>query len=206
MNKNIDTIIFDFGGVLIDWDPMNVYLKAFEGDEKKARWFLDNICHHEWNTALDGGKDWHQSVEEKVAEFPEYEKYIRLYLEQWEVMITGPMHETVEILRKLKESGKYRLYAITNWSAFTFNVTYEKFDFLKWFEGISVSGALKLLKPHKEIYLYTLEKHEIKPENSIFIDDNHANIQTANSLGINGIIFKSAKELKESLKEFGVEV
>jgi len=206
MNYNIDTIIFDFGGVLIDWNPMNVYLKAFEGDEKKARWFLDHICHHEWNTTLDGGKDWHQAIEEKVVEFPEYEKYIRLYLEKWEDMLIGPMNGTVEILKKLKDSGKYRILAITNWSDFTFTVTYEKYDFLKWFEGISVSGALKMLKPHKEIYLYTLEKHGIKAENSIFIDDNHANIEAANALGINGIIFKNAEGLKQSLVGFGVEV
>ena len=205
MNK-IDTIIFDFGGVLIDWNPMNVYRKAFNGDEEKARWFLDNICHHEWNTLLDAGKDWHQSIEEKVAEFPEYEKYIRMYLEHWEVMLTGPIHETVDILKKLKDTGKYRLYAITNWSDFTFTITYQKYEFLKWFEGISVSGKLKMVKPHKEIYLHTLENYRIKPENSVFIDDNVTNIETANSLGINGIIYKNAEELKQSLKGYGIEV
>jgi len=206
MNKIINTIIFDFGGVLIDWNPMNVYIKAFDGDIEKARWFLDNICTFSWNTALDGGKDWQQSIDEKIAEFPEFEKLIRLYMEEWELMLTDPIHETVEILKKLKDSGKYRLYAITNWSAPTFSVTFKKYDFLKWFEAISVSGELKMLKPDKEIYLYTLNKHHIKAENSIFIDDNHANVQTANELGMNGIIFKGAEELKQSLKGLGVEV
>jgi 2-haloacid dehalogenase len=206
MTNHINTIIFDFGGVLIDWNPMNVYREAFNGDEQKARWFLDNICHHEWNAALDGGKDWHQSVEEKVLEFPEYEKYIRMYLEHWEVMLTGPIHETVEVLKKLKESGKYRIYAITNWSEFTFKITYEKYDFLKLFEGIAVSGALKMIKPHPEIYHYTLDKYNIKPEMAVFIDDNKANIQTANSLGINGILYNNTNELISSLKEFGIEV
>ncbi len=204
MNK-IDTIIFDLGAVLVDWNPMNVYLKAFEGDEKKARWFLDTVCSSAWNTAIDGGKDWQESIEEKILEFPEYEKYIRLYRSEWESMLNGEISGTVEILKRLKESGKYRLYSITNWSSETFAIAFERYDFLKWFEGIAVSGDLKMIKPHKEIYLHTLDKYDIKAENSIFIDDNKANFETANVLGINGIHFKSPEELEQSLKQFNLE-
>lgn len=203
--NTIDTIIFDLGAVLVDWNPMIVYLKAFEGDEKKARWFLDTVCSSSWNTAIDGGKDWQESIEEKVLEFPEYEKYIRLYRSDWELMLNGEISGTVEILKRLKDSGKYRLYSITNWSSETFAIARGRYDFLNWFEGISVSGDLKMVKPHKEIYLHTFEKYGIAPEKSIFIDDNHANIETANALSMNGILFKSPEELEQSLKGFGVE-
>jgi 2-haloacid dehalogenase len=205
MNK-IDTIIFDLGAVLIDWSPMNVYLKAFNSNEKRAQWFLDNICTPSWNVALDGGKDWQEAIEEKVLEFPEYEQYIRLYRDEWELMLQGEITGTVEILEKLKASKKYRLYAITNWSDETFKITFDKYNFLKWFDGIAISGILKMIKPHKEIYLYSIKKFGIVPENSVFIDDNQANINTANALEINTILFKNPEQLEKELKEFKIEL
>jgi 2-haloacid dehalogenase len=203
--SKIDTVIFDLGGVLIDWRPLNVYLKAFGGDENKAQWFIDNICDSSWNAELDCGKSWDIALNEKINEFPEYEQYIKLYRNEWELMLHGEISGTVDIFKKLKSSGKYHLYSITNWSTETFSITWEKFDFLKWFEGISVSGNLKMIKPHKEIYLYTLEKYRINPGNSVFIDDNPANIKTANDLGINGILYKSPWQLEKALSDLNVK-
>ena len=204
--KKIDTVIFDLGAVLIDWRPMNVYEKAFNGDVKKAQWFLENVCNSTWNASLDCGKDWDETIAEKVKDFPEYEQYIRLYKDKWELMLNGEISGTVEILAKLKASGKYRLYSITNWSAQTFEITFERYPFLKWFEGISVSGYLKMIKPDKEIYLYTLRNYGIVPENSVFIDDNPANVKTANALGINGILFTGPEQLAKSLSGFDINI
>jgi 2-haloacid dehalogenase len=206
MLKKIDTIIFDIGKVLIDWNPMIFYIDAFNGDTQKAKWFLENVCNHDFNLALDAGKDWQQSIEEKVSEYPEYEKHIRMYLEHWEAMILGPINGTVEIFRKMKDSKKYRIYAITNWSDFTFTQTYEKYDFLKWFEGITVSGRIKIVKPDPAIYHYTLKKYSIEAGNSVFIDDNKANVDAAIELGINGILYTSPEELAASLKSYGIEI
>jgi len=204
--NHIDTIIFDLGGVLIDWRPMNVYLKAFDGDEKKARWFLNNVCTASWNASLDKGKNWQEALDEKIAEFPQFEKQIRLYHNEWELMLNGEISESVEIFKKLKTSAKYRLYSITNWNTETFKITQAKYSFLNWFDAIEVSGHLKMIKPDKEIYLHTIKKYGITPKNSIFIDDNQANIATANNLGINGILFINPGQLRNKLLDFKIEI
>jgi len=202
----ITTILFDLGKVLIGWNPIIPYLKAFNGDREKAQWFLDNICTMDWNEEQDAGRTLVEATRVKVAEYPEYEDLIKLYYGEWETMLTGAIEGTVEIFRELKESKKYRIYAITNWSAETFPVALARYDFLKWFEGISVSGELKMRKPFPEIYQYTLEKYNIIPSKAVFIDDNLKNIEAARDLGIHGIHFQNPNQLRAHLLQLGVKM
>jgi len=200
----ITTILFDLGKVLIGWDPIIPYLKAFDGDREKAQWFLDNICTMDWNEEQDAGRSIAEANRMKIAEYPKYEELIKLYYGEWETMLTGAVEGTVDIFRKLKDSEKYRIYAITNWSAETFPVALARYDFLQWFEGISVSGELKMRKPFPEIYLYTLKKYEIEPSEAVFIDDNLKNILAARELGIHAIHFHNSEQLSAELKELKV--
>ncbi len=202
----ITTILFDLGGVLIGWSPIIPYLKAFDGDREKAQWFLDNICTMDWNEEQDAGRTLAEATRVKIAEYPEYEDLIKLYYGEWETMLTGAIEGTVEIFRELKESKKYRIYAITNWSAETFPVAQARYDFLQWFEGISVSGELKMRKPFPEIYQYTLEKYNITPSEAVFIDDNLRNVEAARNLGIHAIHFQNPEQLRVSLSNLGVKI
>ncbi|TXG39790.1 HAD family hydrolase [Seonamhaeicola maritimus] len=204
--SKIDTFIFDLGGVLIDWQPEFVYLDEFNGDREKMQWFFDNICTNEWNENQDAGYSMTKATEERVAMFPEHENLIRMFYGRWVEMLGDEISGTVDILRKLVDSKEYKVVALTNWSAETFPIAIDRFEFLQWFEGIIVSGEEKTRKPFDEIYHLTLNRFNIKAENSIFIDDNARNIEAANKLGINGIRFKSPKQLIEDLNQYNINL
>jgi 2-haloacid dehalogenase len=200
----IDTVIFDFGGVLIDWNPAYVYLKEFRGDEQKMNHFLEHICSWEWNENQDAGYLLQQATEDRVAMFPEHEHLIRMYYRRWKDMLGYEHTETVEVLKYLKELGKHKLLGLTNWSHETFPVALERFDFLSWFDGIVVSGTEKMKKPDARIYQLTLDRYHVKAENAVFIDDKKENIDAAINEGIHGIHFTSAKELRQELTHLKV--
>ncbi len=204
--KTIDTIIFDLGGVLIDWNPEYVYLDVFNGDRKKMQWFFDEICTTDWNENQDAGYPLDKATEERVAMFPEHEELIRMYYGRWVEMLGDAIQDTVVILEKFIKDPRFKVVALTNWSHETFPIALDRFEFLHWFEGILVSGEEKTRKPFREIYELTLDRFDIKAENSIFIDDNLRNIEAANAMGINGIHFKNAETLKEQLKTFQIHL
>jgi len=201
---HIDTVIFDLGGVLVDWNPRYVYNEVFEGDIQKVEWFLNTICTPAWNIQQDAGKLMATATEELVAQYPQYENWIRLYYDRWEDMLKSSMPQTVTLLKTLKATKKYRLYALTNWSAETFPIAIERFDFLQLFEGILVSGEEKMIKPHKEIYELCLNRFNIQASKALFIDDNFDNIKGAQTVGLQTIHFKSVEPLKEGLRAFGI--
>ena len=202
----INTIIFDLGGVLIDWNPEYVFLDAFNGDRKKMLWFFETICTSDWNENQDAGYPLTQATQDLVEKFPDYEHYIKMFYGSWENMLGGEIEGTVEILKNLIAAKKYKIVALTNWSSETFPIAQKQFEFLQWFEGIVVSGDEKTRKPFKEIYKITLERFNIIPGNSVFIDDNLRNVEVANALGINGIHFKNPKELIQQLKTCNIYV
>ena len=201
----IETIIFDLGGVLVDWNPEYVYLNEFNGDRKKMQWFFDNICTSSWNEEQDGGYLMADATDERINLFPKYKKLIKMFYGRWEEMLKGEIKGTVEILHKLKRK-KYKLIALTNWSSETFPVAVKKFKFLKLFDGIVVSGKVKMLKPFPEIYNYTLKKYGLIANKSIFIDDRISNVDGAIKCGIHGIQFISPKNLIIALKKYGIKI
>jgi 2-haloacid dehalogenase len=201
----IQTIIFDLGGVLIDWNPEYVYLKEFNGDRIKMKWFFENICTSSWNEQQDGGKLMKEATKERVKLFPEYKKLIEIFYGRWEEMLKDEISGTVKIIQDLKKNN-YRLIALTNWSAETFPIAIKKYKFLELFEGIVVSGEIKMLKPFKEIYDYTIEKYNLDPKKCVFIDDRLDNVEGAVICGINGIQFESPEKLINKLKELKVEI
>lgn len=200
MSRKISTIIFDLGGVLIDWNPRYVYRTIFDNEEK-IDWFFENICTSDWNENQDAGRSLNEATEELVIAYPEYEKEIRAYYGRWEEMLGGAIQDTVEILRTLKEEKKYKLYALTNWSAETFPVALQRYDFLKWFDGIIMSGEEKTRKPFADIYRLLLTRFNVNASEAIFIDDNLRNIKGAEEEGIEGIHFQSPEQLLSTLKQ-----
>ena len=205
MNISVDTIIFDLGGVLIDWNPRYVYRKIFKTEEE-TEWFLENVTTSEWNENQDAGYPLHKATEELVAKHPEWEPEIKAYYGRWLEMLGDQIHETVEILQQLKKTGKYKLYALTNWSAETFPHALERFEFFKLFDGVVVSGEEKMKKPSAAFYKIIIDRYHLDPSKTIFIDDSIRNIKGAEAVDITGIHFQNPPQLKEALQQIGVEI
>jgi len=194
----INTIIFDLGAVLIDWNPHYMYRTIFS-DEEEMKNFLATVTTSDWNEEQDAGRSLAEGTELLVQQFPEHEANIRAFYTRWDEMLGDAFWDTVEILKELKDSGKYSIYALTNWSAETFPKALAKFEFLSWFEGIVVSGAEKMRKPTPAFYQILLDRHEVNAEESLFIDDNYRNVLAAEKLGIKSIHFTNAEKLREEL-------
>ncbi len=201
----IKTIVFDLGGVLIDWNPKYVYRTIFDSEEK-VDWFVTNICSLEWNEEQDGGRLIAEANKILIAKHPEYEKEIFAYYDRWEEMLNGSNPEVVDILKSLRDNPKYRIYALTNWSAETFPKALEQFEFLKWFEGIVVSGKEHLKKPDPAIYDLLVRRYQINTESAVFIDDNQRNVDASNKFGLPAIRFENAVKLKADLEKLGVKI
>ena len=194
----INTIIFDLGAVLIDWNPQYLYRKLFR-EESEIDYFLANICTPDWNEEQDAGQLLQVATDALVKQFPEHEINIRAFYGRWKEMLGGPIDGTVEIFRKLKQSEKYKIYALTNWSAETFPVALERYEFLQWFDGIVVSGTEMMRKPNPDFYQILLDRYNVKAEEALFIDDNLRNIESAKKMGIQSIYFTSPSNLTTEL-------
>lgn len=203
--KSIDTIVFDLGGVLIDWNPRYLYRKIFDSEEQVS-WFLQNICTSEWNEQQDAGRSFEEATQELVGKFPDHELPIRAWYSRWQETIRGPIQETVDILENIKRKNTHRLYVLTNWSAETFPWALETFEFLKWFEGIVVSGQEKTRKPYADFFHILFQRYQVDPTSSVFIDDNKANVEGARMLGMHSIHFQHPEQLRSELKELGISV
>ena len=194
----LSTVVFDLGAVLIDWDPRYVYRDLFPGDDAGMEAFLADVTSSTWNHQMDAGRPWADAVAELVQLHPERRQLIEAYWARWSDILRGDIPGSVAVLRELRERG-VRLLALTNWSAETFPVARERFPFLGWFEGIVVSGEEGIAKPDPAIYRVLLERYEVDPARSLFVDDRAENIAAAESLGLTGHLFRSADALRADL-------
>lgn len=202
-DKQIETVVFDLGGVLIDWNPEYLFRKIFE-DEAEMRHFLEKIATPDWNEQQDAGRPLAEATEWLVERHPEHEAAIRAYYGRWEEMLGGAIRKTVAILEEIHTRDEHRLYALTNWSAETFPIARERYAFLQRFEGILVSGEEKLKKPDTRIYRLLAERYGIEPERALFIDDSLRNVKGAREVGFQAIHFQSPEELEADLRERGI--
>ena len=199
--NNINTIIFDFGGVLIDWNPRYMYRNEFE-ESSAMEHFLEQICTDDWNLQQDKGRSLAEGTRILQEKFPEHAVKIQLFYDQWEKMINGDIPQNVTVLRNLKE--KYKLYGLTNWSAETFTIVFKRFAFFTLFDGIVISGEEKLIKPDKKIFELMLDRYRLEAKNSLFIDDNMKNIQAAKEMGFVTIHVTEKTDLKRELYALGL--
>ena len=195
----IKNIVFDFGGVLVDWNPHHLYDKYF-GSSEKADWFLKNICLYSWNLQMDGGKPFAEGVAELQAQYPEWTEAIGIYHTRWIEMMGGQFDDTVDVLRRLKAAG-YRVFGLSNWSMETFPLVLDKYPVFQELEGMVVSGEEHLIKPDAAIYNRLLGRYQLQAEESLFIDDNADNVAGAKAVGMEAVRFVGAKELERALRE-----
>ena len=198
----IRNIIFDFGAVLVDWNPRYLYLPYFGGDEQKTEWFLTEVCPYVWNTTVDAGRDTQDAMQERIALYPEWEKEIRMYYGEWIKMMGGELPGMCDLLKELKAAG-YRLYGLTNWSRETFPKIAD-WPVFQQLEGYVVSGAERIKKPDQRLYRILIERFGIDPAESIFIDDSQANLDGGEAVGIRGVLFESPEQIRLKLKEIGI--
>lgn len=200
MRMKINTIIFDLGGVLIDWNPLYVFDDNYFDTAEKRDYFFNNICTNDWNEEQDAGRSIVEATQTLVQQFPDWEQPIRDYYGRWTDMLKASIPETVELFRELKKSERYKIYALTNWQAGLFDIALVRYNFLHWFDGRVVSGEEKTRKPFPEFYQRLLNRYNVKPAEAIFIDDNLRNVKAAETLGITSIHFQSPSQLKEEIK------
>lgn len=200
----IETIIWDLGGVLIDWNPKYVFNESYFESEEKRDYFFRHICTSDWNEEQDAGRSIVEATQLLVSEFPDWEKPIRDYYGRWTDMLNGPVQGTVDIFRMLRDSNKFKQYALTNWQANLFDIALVRYDFLHWFHGRVVSGEEKTRKPFPVFYQRLLSRYNVDPAKALFIDDNRRNVKAAEELGIKSIHFQNPEQLKQEFSNINI--
>jgi 2-haloacid dehalogenase len=194
---HLQNIIFDFGGVLIDWNPKYLYENVFDTEEE-MNYFLENVCRYDWNVLQDAGRPVSEATMLLQEKHPEYSEQISYYYGRWEEMLGGTIDENVKLIKPLKK--RYKLFGLTNWSAETLPIAIDRYSFFKDLDGIVVSGDEKIVKPDPKIYEVLLSRYNLDAESSLFIDDNADNIETANKMGFKTVHFTDKVNLEHLFK------
>ena len=191
--------LFDLGGVFFDWDPKNFFKDKFD-NQSEMNFFLDNICNNDWNLQQDKGRLIIDAENDLISKFPNYEEKIKMYYPNHRKMIKGIFHESIELLYELKKKN-YSCYILSNWSSETFEGMTEEYNFLKDFDGMIISGDIKLVKPDKKIFELAIEKFNLTPNDTIFIDDRIENINAAQNLNFKTVHLTDPQRIKIKINE-----
>lgn len=203
MIPNRSVAVFDLGGVLIDWNPRYLYRKLFDGDEAAMEHFLANVCTTSWNSQQDAGRTFAEACAGLKLEYPSHAELIDAWFGRQPEMVAGEISGTVDILAELRARG-VPLYAVSNWSAETYPLVAKRFEFLKWFRGVVLSGEVRVIKPDPRIFQFFFETHGVDPAQAVYIDDLKANVEAANALGMHGILFADPPALRGELVKLGL--
>ncbi len=195
-------VVFDLGGVLIDWNPRHLYRRLFD-DEAEMERFLRDVASPEWNLEQDRGRSFAEGIALLVREHPERAELIEAFWSRWPEMLGEPFHDTIALLEELRAAG-VRLFALSNWSAETFAIGAPRFPFLAAFEAVIVSGRERLVKPDPAIFRLLVDRHGLVPGRTVFIDNSPANVRAAAALGFRAIHFTDAAALRDELAAMGV--
>lgn len=198
---SIQQIVFDFGGVLVDWNPRHLYKDVF-ADASTMEYFLENICTEDWNLEQDRGRPLAEGTRLLQDQFPEFQHEIGLFYGEWPKMLKADIPQHVAMLKTLKK--KYPVYGLTNWSEETFPIALERFSFFSEFDGIVVSGEEKMIKPDKAFFQLLLDRYRLRATETLFIDDNAKNIRAAIDMGFTTIHIQENTNLQEEIRQMGL--
>lgn len=196
-------IIFDFGNVLVRWEPQRVFLPYF-GSEERFRFFWDKVCDADFRNRIDAGESQAGCIAERQRLFPDYAEAIAMYYTTWEEALPGEMPGMFDLVTRLKGEPETRIYGLTNWSMETFPKARQRFGVLRLIDDYVVSGDAGMVKPNPAIFRLLLDRFGLRAEECIFIDDNPANVEAASGLGLRGILFRDASQLEETIRALPV--
>lgn len=197
------SVIFDLGGVFIDWNPRHLYRQLFAGDEESMERFLAEVATSEWNRELDGGRPFAEAIAQLQLEHPEHKDLIAAYWDRWPEMLGEVNAETVEIVRELRSRGM-RVYALSDWSAETFPLTRGVIAELDLFDDIQISGDVGMTKANPRAFDLAARRFNVNPTETVFVDDIPANVKSARAAGFTAIHFTTASALRAELMALGV--
>jgi len=203
MTSPIKAIIFDFGNVLLEWNPRYVYQRFFPNDPEGMEHFLEEVDFMNWNAQQDKGRTFAEGVALLSKQFPHYSGLIQAYQDNWRDSIGTSYTGTVKLLKELKQGG-YPVYGLSNWSAETFPYARQKYDFFDLLDDMVISGHVGHIKPDPEIFQILLEKIGRPAEECLFIDDSPTNIDQAEKLGFQTIHFQSSEQLEIGLRQLNL--
>ena len=192
--------LFDLGGVFFDWDPNHFFKNIFEKAEER-KYFLTEICTDEWNIQQDAGRTIKEAESELIPKFPHYEKQIKMYYKNHRKMIIGTFEASIEVLKKLKKLN-YECYVLSNWSAETFVGMIDDYPFLQFFDGLLISGEDNMMKPDAAIYELAINRFNLIPQETVFIDDKLENIEAAKIMNINTIHLVDPNKIELEIDKF----
>lgn len=198
MTQKIKAILFDFGNVLLEWNPRYIYRRYFPGDEEAMEQFLQEVNFMDWNAQQDKGRSFAEGVALLSNEFPHYSNLIQAYHENWKESIGGSLPGTVELMKQLKKAG-YPVYGLSNWSAETFPLVREKYAFFNLLDDIILSGEVGAIKPDPEFFEIALKRIGLPAHECLFIDDALPNVEQARRMGFATVHFHSPGQLEEEL-------
>ena len=199
---HIDAVVFDLGGVLIDWSPYHLYRKLFDSDAEIAS-FLAEVDLYNWLRGVDADKPFQQGVAELSARLPQHAELIEAYWHRWAETLNGALEDSLAVVSELKAAGM-PLYVISNWSSETWHHATERFAFLDWFDGLVISGLEGVAKPDPEIFRLACDRFTLMPEHTVFIDDRAENVESARAIGFHGVHFTDAAALRPQLEQFSI--
>ena len=201
-STGVNTVVFDIGNVLIDWQPRYLYRKMFDSEEEMESFFAE-VPLMDWHLEQDRGRALAEGTALLSSRHPEYAREIEAFYGRWDEMFGGEIAGSVDVLRELQERG-YAVYALTNYSAETFPHARRSYGFLEWFEEIVVSGEEGMVKPEREIYDLLVERTGLDPASSVFVDDREENVRAAQELGFSGIVFCGEEGLRPKMARLGI--
>ncbi|GHT55092.1 haloacid dehalogenase [Bacteroidia bacterium] len=199
----IKNIIFDFGNVFISWNPRWIFQQIVPQNELDN--FMQNVWRYEWNDNLDSGIGFEENEQILLAKYPQYKEYITFFHQHWYDSLTDENPESVDLLADVQQAG-YATYGLSNWPAETFPPTMAAHPFFETLTGIVLSGKERVCKPDPRIYQILLERYGLRPEECVFIDDRQENLDTAQQLGFETVLFRTAKQVRKALKRMGVRI
>lgn len=195
-------MVFDLGGVLIDWDPRYLYRQLFT-DPGEMEDFLARICTSEWHHAHDLGADVTRSCRSLARLHPRHREMIMAWAQRSEEMARGQFDQAVEVLAGLKAAG-LRCYALSNMEPEAFRIRRARFPFMAWFDGHVISGIERVAKPDPRIFEILLARYRLTPQATVFVDDTPGNVAAARALGIQAVHYTGATQLRAQLGRLGV--
>ena len=200
---DLRSVVFDFGGVLVDWNPRHLYRKVFGEDVDVMERFLAEVCTVEWHLQHDRGRSFAETIPELSAVHPEHADRIAMWGPRFVEMIAGEIPGAVAVLTELRDAG-VPLYGLSNMPAEAMDGLRAAHPFIDLLDGVVVSGEEGMIKPEPAIFELLTARFGLEPAVTLFVDDMPANVDAARALGFEAHRFIDAAVLRAVLVDYAL--